>query len=70
MPCDSGMGYSYSGEDFTARRELAAMKKELDSVTEMLCALLRTLDGRVYLTPDIAEWFHNHLEHDRNQGRL
>lgn len=70
MPCDSGMGPSYSGEDYTARRELAAMKQELDSVTGMLCALLRQLDGRVYLSPDIAKWFHDHKEHDKAQGRL
>jgi len=70
MPCDSGQNYSYSGADQQARRELAAMKQELDSVTGMLCSLLRQLDGRLYLSPDIAEWFHHHKEHDKEQGRL
>jgi hypothetical protein len=70
MPCDSGQSYSYSGEDYQARRELSAMKQELDSVTGMLCALLRQLDGRVFLPPEIAKWFHDHKEHDKAQGRL
>ena len=69
MPCDSG-GYTPQGEDYTARRQVEAMKKELDAVTSMLCSLLRQLDGRVPLSSDIAEWFHKHQEWDRSQGRL
>jgi hypothetical protein len=68
MPCDRGMGHTYCGPDYEARSQLADMKLELDKVTGMLCSLLRQLDGRVYLSPDIAQWFHDHNEYDKTQG--
>ncbi len=70
MPCDSsqGMGDAYR-EDPQARREIAAMKRELDSVTAMLCSLLRQLDDCVPIPGDVAEWFKRHREYDKSQGR-
>ena len=70
MPCDSsqGMGDAYR-EDPQARREVHAMKRELDEVTRMLCSLLRALDDTTQIPPDVAEWFHKHREYDKSQGR-
>lgn len=61
MPCDSsqGMGDAYR-EDPQARREIVAMKRELDSVTAMLCSLLRQLDDCVPIPTDVVEWFKKH----------
>jgi hypothetical protein len=75
MPCNSGYGdsvntFSGSGEDFTARRQVTEIKQELDNVTNMLCSLLRVLDGKVTIPPDVAQWFDKHQEHDRSQGRF
>lgn len=69
MPCSSG-GYTPQGEDYGARSQIKAMKEELDSVTSMLCSLLRQLDGRVPLSPETVEWFQKHREYDKSQGRL
>jgi hypothetical protein len=70
MPCDSsqGMGDAYR-EDPQARREIQAMKAELDKVTSMLCSLLRALDDTTSIPPDVSEWFHQHRKYDRSKGR-
>lgn len=68
MPCDSS-GYPPAGDDYEARRQIKAMKQDLDNVTSMLCSLLRALDNSVPIPPDVAEWFHKHREYDRSQGR-
>jgi hypothetical protein len=68
MPCDSS-GYPPAGDDYEARRQIKAMKEELDKVTSMLCSLLRTLDDTVSVPPDVVQWFHEHRAHDKAQGR-
>jgi hypothetical protein len=55
-------------EDPQARAEIRAMRKELDLVTGLLCALLRTVH-RDDLSPEAKAWFEAHLKHDREQGR-
>lgn len=69
MPCDSS-GYPPAGDDYEARRQLKAMKADLDRVTAMLCSVLRTLDGhRVAFPPDVVKWYAEHQAWDKSQGR-
>jgi hypothetical protein len=70
MPCDSsqGMGDAYR-EDPESRRRMEAMKKELDSVTSILCSLLHSLDGKFDLPADCELWWRRHQKWDKSQGR-
>ncbi len=69
MPCNSsdGMGDAYR-EDPQARRQIQAMKQELDDVIRMLYSLVRAMDGS-QVPPDVAEWFIKHSAWDKSQGR-
>jgi hypothetical protein len=80
MPCDSsqGLGDAYR-EDPEARRQMQAMKKELDHVTSMLCSLLGLLiktdltslptNIENIMPPEIQKWYEAHKAWDKSQGR-
>jgi hypothetical protein len=61
MPCNSSDGMGH-------RTDPAAQRK-IDDLTRMLCSLLRALDGKVALPPDVADWYRAHQSWDRSQGR-
>ena len=69
MPCSSseGMGDAYR-EDPEARRQLEAMKKELDTVTRILCSLLKKIPPSS-MTAEQIEWYDKHKKWDKSQGR-
>jgi hypothetical protein len=64
------MGDAYR-EDPVARREMEALKRELDGVTRFLCSLMGALSPSTVntLPPDMQEWWRRHQEYDRSQGR-
>jgi len=66
MPCDSGQGMSSDGDLY---RRIDGLKRECDEVTSMLCSLLRSLDERIHLPPEIVDWYRKHKEYDKSQGR-
>ncbi len=61
MPCNSGMGSSFSGTDYEARREN-------DRMARVMCDMLRALEAQgvdvsIY-GPDAAKWWAEHKAHD------
>jgi hypothetical protein len=71
MPCSSsdGMGRD-RGEDYDARRDIKDLAAKNDELTQVLCAVLRAVDGAQIPIPEIAkEWYRKHREWDKSQGR-
>jgi hypothetical protein len=64
------MGDAYR-EDPESRRQMQAMKKELDQVTDMLCQVMSMVSAMNMggLPPDAQKWYEAHTAWDRSQGR-
>lgn len=70
MPCNSsdGMADAYR-TDPDAQRQVRELRQKNDDLTRMLCSLLRALEDHMIVPQDVAEWYHQHQEWDRSQGR-
>jgi hypothetical protein len=62
MPCNSGQEYDHTDYE---------MRRELDQVTRLLCALLQALPENVIESggPDLIKWRDQHKAHDEKNGR-
>jgi hypothetical protein len=47
-----------------------AVRRELDQVTAMLCALLHSREDIIEMPPAVQKWFAEHCEHDRLHEHL
>ena len=70
MPCSSsdGMADAYR-EDPVARRQIIQLQKSNNELTDMLCTLLRSLEGKIEFDAKTQAWFDNHKKWDQSQGR-
>jgi len=75
MPCNMFEGATsadfLSSDVDRLRKEVKEARDAANKVTDLLCTLLRTMPPETLagMSPEIQQWFEEHLKHDAAHGR-